>query len=148
HGAWIPAQRHTRFRLQLGASAEARIAPWRAFERQVIVLRRVGNAEVETDDIEERHGRQSNALRAIKAGDLKNRDVAAGREGLRYFRRIQNPVRADAALGDKRELPAGIDRVEFALHPRRDNTPRHVDDMDRYARHGSRSSPHLPREAG
>src|SRR5262249_10591911 len=67
----------------LGAAAEARVAPRRAFDRQVVVLRGVGNAEVEADDIEERHGRQSNALRAIKAGDLKNRDVAAGREGLR-----------------------------------------------------------------
>src|SRR5262249_20502316 len=67
----------------LGAAAQARAAPRRAFEREVVVLRGVGNAEVEADDIEERHGRQSNALRAIKAGDLKNRDVAAGREGLR-----------------------------------------------------------------
>jgi len=47
------------------------------------VLRRVGNAKVEADDIEERHGGQRNALRAIKTGDLKNRDVAAGCEGLR-----------------------------------------------------------------
>jgi hypothetical protein len=112
------------------------------------VLRRLGNAEVEADDIEERHRRQSNALRAIKAGDLKNRDVAAGRERLRQLRVVHEPVRADTALGDELKLSAGIDRMQLDLHPRRDDAPRNIDDMDRHARHGSRSLAHLPREAG
>src|SRR5262249_56181584 len=106
--ACISAQRHTRFCLELGTAAEARVAPRRAFERQVIVLRRVGNAEVEADDIEERHGGQSNALRAIKTGDLKNPDVAAGREGLRSFRCIPKTIRPDAALGHNTQLSAAI----------------------------------------
>src|SRR5262249_10657758 len=67
-----PLQRaQTERRLELRAAAEARIAPRRAFERQVIVLRRIGDAEMEANGVEERHGRQSNALRAIKVGDLE-----------------------------------------------------------------------------
>src|SRR5262249_58209140 len=107
-----------------------------------------GDAEREGEGAGNRNGGQSNARRAIKVGDLKTRDIAAGRERLRYFRLVQKPVRAVAALGDKLKLSTGIDRVKFDLHPRRDNAARNIDDMDRYARHGARSLPHLPREAG
>src|SRR5262249_43142713 len=62
----------------LGAPAEARIAPRRAFERQVIVLRRVDDTEMEAHDIEEGYGGQPDTLCAVKPGDMKNRGGGGG----------------------------------------------------------------------
>src|SRR5262249_56119550 len=64
-------------RLELSAAAEAGVAPGRAFERQMIVLGRLGDAEIEADDVEERHGGQRHSLPAVIVRDMKEGDIAA-----------------------------------------------------------------------
>src|SRR6266545_400490 len=90
---------------------------------------------MESDGVEERHSGQRDTFRAIKVVDVEKSHIAAGFEGLRQLRLVQQPVGADMALGDELELAVRDDHTKLDLHPDRQNAPRNVDDMDRYARH-------------
>src|SRR5882672_9807929 len=57
---------------------ETGISPWRAFERQVHMLRRIGDAEVEMDLFEKRIGSGRNVVAAIPGADVKHGAVASG----------------------------------------------------------------------
>src|SRR5690348_7003730 len=62
------------------AAAEARIAPRRQLEWQVVVLRGIVDAETKGRDVEKRHPRQREAGTRIEGADVQQHFVSAGIE--------------------------------------------------------------------
>src|SRR5262249_37403345 len=122
---WVPGlvplalkkrSRHLPGTRTLSAAAEAGISPGRALERQVVVLRRVGDAEAEVHDVEDRHCRQRDAGEAVVVADLEDGGIAAGGEGLRQLGLFEQAVAGDAAVGDQVELAGVEDAVQRDPH--------------------------------
>src|SRR5258706_16185845 len=81
-----------------GAAAEAGIAPGRAFERQVVMLLRIREAEAVGDDVEKRNvGQWHVLLPAIVVGDAQDRFVGARLEARAERRVLEQTFRSGSA---------------------------------------------------
>ena len=63
------------------------------------MLRRLGDAEIEADNVEEWHRRQRDTLRAVKVRNMKDRDVTARKERFRQLRPVQQSGRVGQTFG-------------------------------------------------
>src|SRR5260370_14868882 len=98
------------------AAPEAGISPRRAFERQMHVLRRNGNAKVEMDYLEKRMGAGGNSLAAIIGADMKHGTVAAGGKTLVEADIGQQPAVVDLAFEKARKWPVPGRRPQLGTH--------------------------------
>lgn len=119
------------------AATEAGVAPRRALERQMVVLRGIRDAEMEAHDIEERRRRQSHALVAIPGGDVESRLVHPGHERLLQRRAFEQALARYQCVGDALRAAQQLD-----THSGRDDASRDIDHVNRDAGHGVSSASH------